>query len=185
MKKRTLAIVFLAAASAAAAAVAYGVGIDPPVVNVAGSFAIIAVVLVLSKLIKIPDNLFYTGLIFIFCASPIGSVIDLYRLWGPYDKIVHFASGLLLAAAAYSVISWLLAKAEIEAGQPGVLLICIFFAFLFSSAGAGIWEIFEFVADKVAGGGMQRGMVDTVTDMIAGNIGALCYGGYLWITKRR
>ena len=47
---------------------------------------------------------------------------------------------------------------------------------MFSGAGAGLWEIFEFVADKVAGGEMQRGMVDTVTDMIAGNIGALVYG---------
>ena len=49
------------------------------------------------------------------------------------------------------------------------------FAFFFSSAFAGIWEIFEFTADRLAGGDMQRGMVDTVTDIIAGNLGALTY----------
>ena len=52
----------------------------------------------------------------------------------------------------------------------------VFAACMFSSGGAGIWEIFEFLADRIAGGEMQRGMVDTVTDMIAGNIGALAYG---------
>ena len=49
------------------------------------------------------------------------------------------------------------------------------FAFFFSSAFAGIWEIFEFTADRLSGGDMQRGMVDTVTDIIAGNTGALTY----------
>ena len=58
------------------------------------------------------------------------------------------------------------------------------FAFFFSSAGAGIWEIFEFTADKLAGGGMQRGMVDTVTDMIAGNVGALAYAAFSLAKQR-
>ena len=41
------------------------------------------------------------------------------------------------------------------------ILVIVLITFLASSAGAGIWEIFEFTADKIAGGGMQRGMVDT------------------------
>ncbi len=48
------------------------------------------------------------------------------------------------------------------------------FAFFFSSACAGIWEIFEFTSDKLLGGGMQRGMEDTVTDSSQAMAGPCC-----------
>ena len=56
---------------------------------------------------------------------------------------------------------------------------------MFSGAGAGIWEIFEFLADRIAGGQMQRGMVDTVTDIIAGNAGALVYAAAFLIKLKK
>lgn len=192
-KGRIAAVGALAVCTVLAAAAAYGLGIDPPAVNVAGAFAIIAAVLILMRFVKVPDGLFYTGLLFIFFASPMGSIVDLYRIWGPYDKIVHLASGALLAAAGYALCCRLFDRVEkdiagggsheaIGASGPGpVLEIIILFTFLTSSAGAGLWEIFEFAADKVAGGGMQRGMVDTLTDMIAGNLGGLGYCGYIYL----
>lgn len=189
-RKRMLSVGVLAVCTALAAAASYSLHIDPPMVNVAGAFAVIITVLILMRFVKIPDGLFYTGLVFIFFASPMGSVIDLYRLWAPYDKIVHFASGLLLAAAGYALCLWLYEKISIEALQmwkkrdsKPVLSILILFAFLTASGGAGIWEIFEFTADKIAGGGMQRGMVDTLTDMIAGNLGGIAYCAYMLINN--
>lgn len=198
-KGRMAAVGALAVCTVLAAAAAYGLGIDPPAVNVAGAFAIIAAVLILMRFVKVPDGLFYTGLLFIFFASPMGSIVDLYRIWGPYDKIVHLASGALLAAAGYALCCRLFDRVEKDAaasvtgedcavsasGRGSVLEIIILFAFLTASAGAGLWEIFEFAADKVAGGGMQRGMVDTLTDMIAGNLGGLGYCGYIYLKERR
>lgn len=175
-KKRIIAVLILAAATAITALIAVKTGINPPVGNIIGSFCAIAALIVFSHLLKVKDSLFYCGLFFVYCASPVGSVLNLYRSVGPYDKIVHFFSGILLAWLAVVLLSRLFDRAvsEVENTKLYMLLQCAF-AFFFSSAGAGIWEIFEFTTDRLTGGEMQRGMVDTVTDIIAGNTGALTY----------
>ncbi len=189
-QKRIAAVAVLAAASAVTSVIAVKTGVDPPPANIAGAFASILVLVIAAKLLKATDDLFYCGLIFVYLASPMGSILDLYRRFGPYDKIIHFISGVLLASVGMMVISRLLSQAvESVKNRNLILLSRSIFAFLFSSAGAGIWEIFEFLADKLAGGGMQRGMVDTVTDIIAGNIGALVYCGifalFLYFAEKR
>ncbi len=175
-KRRILTVVILATATGITAVAALKLGINPPVGNIIGSFCAIAALIVFSMLIKVKDNLFYCGAIFVYCASPVGSVLNLYRSVGPYDKIVHFFSGILLAWLATVILSRLFDRAvsELKNAKLYMLLQCGF-AFFFSSAGAGIWEIFEFTTDRLTGGEMQRGMVDTVTDIIAGNTGALTY----------
>lgn len=185
MKGRTTGIIILTAATAAVVVIAYAIGINPPAANVAGAFVSIVIMVIVTKIIKVDDTLFYSGLVFIFMASPLGSIIDLYRFVGPYDKIVHFISGFLLAAFGMFIIEKLLKRtSKVEDLKPFVIPM-IFTACMFSSGGAGLWEIFEFLADKIAGGGMQRGMVDTVTDMIAGNIGALVYGVVIYFRSKK
>lgn len=147
-------------------------GDDVSVSAVAGALAAWTVSVIMLRLVKAGDGIFYSVMTFIFLASPLGSVIDLYRLWGPYDKIVHFLSGVLIAYIGYEIAVWIASKCkvkDISAIKPLLALT----AFLFAGAAAGIWEIFEFTADKLAGGEMQRGMTDTITDMIAGNGGGL------------
>ena len=185
MKGRTIGIIILTAATAAAAVIAYAIGINPPAANVAGAFVSIVIMVIVTKIIKVDDTLFYSGLVFIFMASPLGSIIDLYRFVGPYDKIVHFISGFLLAAFGMLIIEKLLKRAAEVKDLKYFAIPMIFTACMFSSGGAGLWEIFEFLADKIAGGGMQRGMVDTVTDMIAGNIGALVYGVVIYFRSKK
>lgn len=184
MKKRVLAFIALVAATTAAAVAAYALEINPPMTNVIGAYGSILAALIAAKIFRVSDGLYYAGLAFVFFASPMGSVLDLYRSFGPYDKIVHFFSGILLATLGMMMIRYLIKKfGNLDEGQLAKLIVpAIAFAFFFSSAGAGIWEIFEFTADKVAGGGMQRGMVDTVTDIIAGNIGALTYSAVTLLT---
>ncbi|MBS5334869.1 MAG: hypothetical protein UC708_02050 [Anaerovoracaceae bacterium] len=184
MKGRKVGITLLILATAATSLIAYKTGINPPVGNVAGAFASIAVLVIVSKIIKVSDELFYSGLIFVFMASPLGSVINLYRSFGPYDKIVHLISGFLLAALGMLIMEKLMRNSSRRCDFYIYALPMIFGACMFSSGCAGIWEIFEFLADKIAGGEMQRGMVDTVTDIIAGNIGALFYGGMM-LSRRR
>ena len=92
----------------------------------------------------------------------------MYTRFGPYDKIIHFISGMLLAGCGMMMISRLLKRAfpdeeglsaSSDEGKRKALKISrMIFAFFFSSACAGIWEIFEFTSDKLLGGGMQRGM---------------------------
>ncbi len=74
----------------------------------AGSFAAIAALLAVSVILKMDDILYFLGCGFVYFASPIGSVLDMYTRFGPYDKIIHFISGMLLAGFGMMMISRLL-----------------------------------------------------------------------------
>ena len=89
MKGRTTGIIILTAATAAAVVIAYAIGINPPAANVAGAFVSIVIMVIVTKIIKVDDTLFYSGLVFIFMASPLGSIIDLYRFVDPYDCLLY------------------------------------------------------------------------------------------------
>lgn len=175
MKKRFIACLVLVAATALTVFYTFSVGETVATTTILGSFAATLTGFIAIKIIK--DNaIFYSILAFIFFASPLGSVVNLYRKMDSYDKVVHFFSGILLASVGLALMKWIVAKYEIAcASAVRLSLLAILFAFFFSSACAGIWEIFEFAADRMAGGEMQRGMVDTVTDMIAGNAGAITF----------
>lgn len=174
--KRWAGLIILIIATALTAVYACRTGVDPALTTIAGSFGSIAALLIIAYALKVRDDLFFCGMIFVYFASPVGSVLDMYRSFGPYDKIVHFFSGILLASLGSMIMSALLKKAvHTVKSTKGYLFAQAVFAFFFSSAFAGIWEIFEFTADRLAGGEMQRGMVDTVTDIIAGNTGAFVY----------
>lgn len=175
-RKRWIGLIVLILATIFTAVYACRTGIDPAPTTIAGSFGSIAVLLLIAYILKVRDDLFFCGLLFVYFASPVGSVLDLYRSVGPYDKIVHFFSGILLASLGAMVMSMLLKRTVKAVKKSNAYLFAqAVFAFFFSSAFAGIWEIFEFTADRLSGGDMQRGMVDTVTDIIAGNTGALTY----------
>lgn len=174
--KRWAGLIILIFATALTAVYACRTGVDPAVTTIAGSFGSIAVLMIIAYVLKVRDDLFFCGMIFVYFASPVGSVLDMYRSFGPYDKTIHFFSGVLLASFGAMIMSTLLKKAVHTIKSTKCYLFAqAAFAFFFSSAFAGIWEIFEFTADRLAGGEMQRGMVDTVTDIIAGNTGALVY----------
>ena len=108
MKKRVLALIALVAATTGAAITAFALEINPPMTNVIGSYGSILAALIAAKIFKVSDGLYYAGLAFVFFASPMGSVMDLYRSFGPYDKIVHFFSGILLATLGMMIITYLL-----------------------------------------------------------------------------
>ena len=77
MRGRITGVIILIAATIASAVAAYELGINPPIGNVAGAFASIAVLVLVSRIIKVSDTLFYSGLVFVFMASPMGSVINI------------------------------------------------------------------------------------------------------------
>ena len=157
-------------ASAITTIYAFMSGLNPPIGFLAGCIGANVAVVIVCLILKAPTHLYVLALIFVYLASPLGSIMNFYRSIDPYDKIVHFFSGILIAAFGWFVINKLLPAVDGKTKFIGCLT-----AFLFASASAGLWEIFEFVTDILAGGGMQRGMVDTVTDMIAGNLGGIVY----------
>ena len=185
-KKKILAFIAALIILAVTIPVAFAIGQNPPVGTILGAFASFVAALVVCAIFKVSDQMYYLTIAFVFFASPVGSILNFYRTFGPYDKIVHFFSGVLIAAFGYMIIWKMINKNKVEEKEYGKFIgISSLFAMLAAGAGAGLWEIMEFTMDILASGTMQRGMVDTITDMIAGDLGGICYGlVMLYIGKR-
>ena len=95
--------------------------------------------------------------IFVVFAASVGNCMNMYTHLVFYDLLIHYLSGIVLAAGGWEIDRRLL------------------FALLFSWAGAGLWEIFEFSCDVLLDAGMQGAATDTMTDMIAGFMGGLTW----------
>lgn len=176
-KKKVLFLGIMIVLTAITSVIAFSCGINPPAGNVAGAFASFIAAVIVCMLLKVSDQMYYITLAFVFFAAPVGSVLNLYRSVGPYDKIVHFFSGILIGAFGYMIIWKMINKNHIDKKEHSKLLsVSALFSMLAAGAGAGIWEIMEFTMDIIASGTMQRGMVDTITDIIAGDLGGICYG---------
>ena len=185
-KKKVLAFIAALIILTVTIPVAYAIGQNPPVGTILGAFASFIVALIVCVIFKVPNQMYYLTIAFVFFASPVGSILNFYRTFGPYDKIVHFFSGVLIAAFGYMIIWKMINRNKIDEKEQNKFLgISVLFAMLAAGAGAGLWEIMEFTMDILASGTMQRGMVDTITDMIAGDLGGICYGlTMLYIGKK-
>ena len=128
--------------------------------KVGGSY--LAVLLSSVALCFLPLRFHIVAQIFVVFAASVGSGMNMYTHLAYYDLVIHFLSGVVLAAGG-----WTLGKGRL-------------FALLFSWAGAGLWEIFEFSCDVLLNAGMQGASTDTMTDMIAGFL-----AGLVWLVGHR
>ena len=147
--------------------------------KIAGSFA--AVFILTIVVWKFPKSFYAEAMAFHFFAAPLGSVINLYYYVDPYDRVVHYASGVVLAAAGSIMIDYIFKKRGIRDDKAVKLL----FVFFFSAACAGFWEIYEFTADIILGGNMQGSNTNTMGDIVSGVLGALTYTVVSWLVIRK
>lgn len=119
----------------------------------------------------IPYFMYCLILIFIVLAMIFGKMLNFYGRISLWDFYLHLVSGVILAFVGYLFYYHMVNFRQPEAVKRS--LPC-WFVFLFCSAAAGVWEIFEFSGDMLLGLQSQGGsLVDTMTDIIAGNIGCL------------
>ena len=130
---------------------------------------------------KFPIRFYFLALGFDIFAAAFGSALNLYRYIDIYDKFVHFLSGILLAGAGMIIISYLERKRNAQ--QDNVIKLT--FAFFFSAACAGFWEIYEFTADTLIGANMQGGNSNTMGDIVLGVLGAAAYTALSALTLKR
>lgn len=99
----------------------------------------------------------------------IGSYLHFYGVWYPWDTVVHFYSGFVIALGAHYALRVIMRRYRftMPAWFHGVILTCV------GMSGAFLWEVGEFVRDLVVGGNAQVDNQDTMSDMIAGTIAAL------------
>lgn len=110
-------------------------------------------------------------LVFLFFAYFLGSIINFYYIIKPYDKIMHFISGVVTAFLALII---LVKIKKYDAKHPWFNIL---FMILVTLAIASLWEFFEFTNDNIFGKDAQKvlttGVDDTMGDMIAAFIGSV------------
>jgi hypothetical protein len=137
-----------------------------------------------------------TGLLFpvvVLMGTYLGSGFRYYDLYSWWDKSLHFLSGILFFSFGIS-----LAEKTPGVGLAGILI----FSFALSLALHEVWEVSEFLVDNIFHTDHQHwqkhstvvnhqpekaiqppGLVDTMTDTIAGVIGAIvaCVGWWIFM----
>ncbi len=129
----------------------------------------------------------------VFMAVHLGSGYRYYDLYVWWDRTIHFLSGILFFSFGVS-----LAEKAPNAGFAGTLI----FSFALSLALHDIWEVFEFFIDSIFHTDHQHwqknspvinhqpekaiqppGLVDTMSDTIAGIIGTIlaCIGWWVYL----
>lgn len=131
---------------------------------------------IIEKLSKIKFNLiiiicYQIFLMLTLVAGTIWRVYD-YVVW--FDKLVHFASGILFALVCYNLIE--------NSKKTSVSLFWLFLVtFSFSMMIGGVWEICEFSCDSLVNGNAQQWknltghavLFDTMFDLICDFVGSL------------
>ena len=135
--------------------------------------------------VKLTPALESCTVLFLFCTGILGEVFDFYERISIWDNLLHLTSGFLFCAFGAGVAR----KAE-EASRGEVSEGHLYSGVSFSLAAAGVWELLEFVSDHVFGTEMQKptvyptyvdtGLVDTMTDMAFGLVGALLFA--IWLS---
>lgn len=179
MKKKVIPLISAFLIITACAAVSVKTGIDVPAVNIMGAY--VSVLLITAVTWKFPFSFFICAIIFDVFATAGGSVLNLYRTIGCYDKIIHFLSGVLAAAFGKAVIEFILKRK----GAPQLKEVILLFTLFFSFACAGLWEVYEFSMDHIIGTHMQGDSFDTMTDIISGILGGLTYCAFIAAAKKR
>lgn len=143
--------------------------LETTAVKIVGS--LVSVFIVSAAAWKFPRRFYLFAMLFDIFAAALGSVINLYKYIGFYDRFVHYLSGILLAEAGMLIISYILSARKIEKDN----LIMMLFAFFFSASCAGFWEIYEFTADNLLKTNMQGANNNTMGDIVSGVLGAATY----------
>lgn len=143
--------------------------LETTTVKIAGSLA--SVFIVSAAAWKFPKRFYLFAMLFDIFATALGSVINLYKYIGFYDRFVHYLSGILLAEAGMLIITYILSVRKIEKDN----LVMLLFAFFFSASCAGFWEIYEFTADNLLKTNMQGANNNTMGDIVSGVLGAATY----------
>lgn len=106
-------------------------------------------------------------LIFLFIAYALGYGLDLYNRVYHYDSVVHFIFGIVCSIYAIYVFDYL--NRRNNKNFKSIFIV------LFTLALAGLWEIVEFLIDIIFNSNMQRGLTDTMKDIICALISSGIY----------
>lgn len=119
--------------------------------------------------VRIPVHIQLLYAVLLFTGGYMGSYSRFYDVWEPWDTVVHFYSGIMIALWADDILRTAMRKEGFS--LPRWLHATVITSF--SALVAMLWEIGEFTADQVMGSNAQIDNYDTMIDMITGTVSAL------------
>lgn len=112
--------------------------------------------------IPVPLMLMYAGLL--LSGPYLGTYLDFYGFWPPWDTAVHFISGFPIALGTVFAIGVSVHRYSLRL-PPWMEAVMVFTA---GVTVAVLWECAEFVSDIVVGTEAQYDNLDTMQDLIGG-----------------
>lgn len=122
--------------------------------------------------IKMNQSLKFIALTFIFLGGFLGFLLHLYKITTWYDTFIHFISGIYASLVAIYILN------KFRLYDKKNILFNILFVILFSLSISALWEVIEFILDKIFNSDMQRkltGVNDTMKDTICALLGNILF----------
>ncbi|MCW8984599.1 MAG: hypothetical protein OQK55_04595 [Thermoanaerobaculales bacterium] len=108
--------------------------------------------------------------------------VGAYEAFPPLDTPMHLLGGVAIAFffwTAYSICARTGAF-----GQPNSTAIAVL-TLTSAVASAVFWEFAEYLSDRYLGTNTQKGLEDTLLDMLLGIVGGAVFVGVAWFRRRR
>lgn len=134
---------------------------------------------------EVSNGLYYLILFSVLVSFVGGMGFKLYQIINHYDTIIHFFNGGVIAVVGFAFV-----RSQFDNWHDHIVIITIGAILISISVGA-IWEIYEFVADLITDGNMQRylniftsdgipilfvgqeALMDTMSDLIVDTVGGI------------
>jgi hypothetical protein len=150
------------------------------------SVGVAAAVIVGVRFLRLP-RLFDLAFIVAMALTGWGEALRLYDRFAYYDELVHFLVPLLGAPVVYIALARLdtLPNPSDARGSRRHLFGIFVVTLALGLAIGAAWEVLEWTSDQVLGSELTGGEEDTIGDLVADTVGAICGGVLLvlWTTS--
>ncbi len=129
--------------------------------------------------IVLPALLEVTFVLFVFAALFLGELNNFYDRFWWWDMFLHGLFGIIFGLLGFIALFTLFDQDRI---RTSAFWVC-FLSFCMALSLGALWEIGEFFSDIVFGTNLQKGITNTMIDLILDTLGALWVSvfGYLYI----
>jgi hypothetical protein len=108
--------------------------------------------------------------------------VGAYEAFPPLDTPMHLLGGLAIAFFLWTAYS--IGARSGALGRPNSTAIAAL-TLTSTAASTVLWEFAEYLSDRYLGTTTQKGLEDTLLDMLLGLVGGAVFVGAAWIRRRR
>ena len=108
--------------------------------------------------------------------------VGAYAAFPPLDTPMHLLGGLAIAFFLWTAYS--ISARSGTLGRPNNTAIAVL-TLTSTVASAVLWEFAEFLSDRYLGTNTQKGLEDTLLDLLLGLVGGAIFVGIAWFRRER